>query len=210
MVPLLPLVSLAAGPDLAGWLSIASVAAAITVIGSAIITWVNSWLQRRHEQNLREQDRLHEDAIRQLQLEHERRLELDRDARALRDRKFERHSGDLAVLAAIANDLQRVVRGLYVPDPMANQNPAITTLFDRDPDKWWAPERLDGTEFLALGADGEMLRQELRRLANAVWQYGSERVGKKEIPPDPELLSQLQAVIDRIRSQLEDLEKPIG
>jgi len=98
MVHLIPLVSSAASPDLAGWLSIAGVAATITVIGSAIVTWMNSWLQRRHEQNLHEQDRLHEDAIRQLQLEHERRLEFDRDARALRDRKFERRSGGLAVL----------------------------------------------------------------------------------------------------------------
>jgi hypothetical protein len=77
--------------DLPTWLSSAGVAALVSGVFLVIGTWINGSRQR-----------LHEEKIRQQQLEHELRIERDKDARALRDRRYERVRGELRLMGQAA------------------------------------------------------------------------------------------------------------
>ncbi len=211
--------------------TIVTSAAVAAIVSGAAVAW-NGWRDRRSRIDLQRIQETHEAALRNLDRQHERRLQEFADQRGLRDLKAERLRTNLVTLIDAAMKLgDRALQLRMEPDRFVDPDPAFdqarTRLSDLRP-----ALLLDTESERLLRAMAELTRQydvylialrqwrDLTDLAKAAVEAGPGA----SAPPGQQILAALQQaqdqgeslansvqeLIDSARETLEGIERPIG
>jgi hypothetical protein len=162
--------------DVPAWISSAGIAALVSGVFLVVGTWINGSSQRRHE-----------DVLNRRQFEHERRIERDRDARTIRDRKYERLRPGLRFINQAARSVQ-----------LNSVSPSEAHAADvRNLQRKW-PDSIMRQDLLLDWPTTEMVTQleDLLEEVAAGVTLGVE--GRSEV------------IINQVRTMLAELEQPIG